>query len=349
MANKEQPMMILKKIFSAGIISGLLFLSPNYSGFSQGKNKTEFNLTLRDGSIVTGTSTITKVDLSTAFGKLEIPIKNVTSIEVGINSDPQIKDKIFKLIQQLSNTNEQMRSSAHAELSDMGIEAIPVLNEFIYSEKYDAASYAENSPENILNGLTSKYGVGSDISEKDIVSIDFQFSMGGNFPFDKIDLKTEYGNLSIPKNKIKSIEIIYTEEGTATERAFKLMASKHISGNTNGGWLNTGLSIKSGQKMNITATGEVTLASLSGQKYKPGGTVANTGMNDVYDDASYGNYNYPTYGNLVYKIGESGTMMKAGDKFNGTANATGVLFLSIYETVFNAANTGAFNVKVSLK
>lgn len=335
--------------FIAETITLIFFVNFFNLCFSQGKSKTEFNLTLRDGSIVTGTSTINKVDLTTDYGKLEIPIKNVISIEVGIKASVAEKDKIFKLLAQLSNTNEQMRTSAYNELNEMGIGAIPVISQFIYSEKYDPAAYTENSPENILNELSSKFGISGDFSEKDIVAIDYQFTMGGDFPFEKIDLKTEYGNLSIPKNKIKKIEVIYSEEGLASDRIFKLMASKHISGNTNGGWFNTGITVKGGQKFEITATGEVTLASLSGQKYKPGGTVVNTGVTDSYDDYGYGNYNYPTYGNVVYKIGDSGTMMKAGDKFNGVANVSGTLYLSIYETVFNAGNTGSYSVKVSVK
>lgn len=313
------------------------------------KSKTEFNLTLRDGSIVTGTSTITKVDLSTDYGKLEIPIKNVSSIDVGIKTSPVEKEKITKLLSQLSNTNEQMRNSAYSELIEMGISAIPVIKNFIYSEKYNPSSYTENSPENILNELSSIFGITSDFSEKDIVEIDFQYTMGGDFPFEKIDLKTEYGLLNIPKNKIKRIEVMYSEEGSGFNRTFKLMASKHISGNANGGWLNTGINVRSGQKIEISASGEITLASLSNQKYKPSGAVANTDAVDNYDDYGYGNYNYPTYGNVVYKIGDSGTMLKAGEKFSGSANSSGILFISIYETVYNAGNTGSYTVKVSVK
>lgn len=338
-----------RKIISAQILCVIFFLYQCNLCFSQGKSKIEFNLTLRDGSVVTGTSTITKVDLATDYGRLEIPIKNVTSIDVGIKANSADKDKILKLLNQLSNTNEQMRSSAFAELSEMGIDAIPIISQFIYSDKYDPSAYTDNSPENILSELSSKFGISADFSEKDIVAIDYQFTMGGDFPFEKIDLKTEYGNLSIPKNKIKRIDILYSEEGTASERIFKLMASKHISGNTNGGWLNTGISVRSGQKLQISASGEVTLASLSGQKYKPGGTVVNTGVTDSYEDYGYGSYNYPTYGNVVYKIGDGGTMMKAGDKFSGTANASGMLYLSIYETVYNAGNTGSYSVKVSVQ
>jgi len=43
------------------------------------------------------------------------------------------------------------------------------------------------------------------------------------------------------------------------------------------------------------------------------------------------------------------TPLRAGGKFNGTSASAGMLYLSIYETVFNAANTGSYSVKVILK
>jgi hypothetical protein len=52
----------------------------------------------------------------------------------------------------------------------------------------------------------------------------------------------------------------------------------------------------------------------------------------------------------VYKIGETSTqVLKAGAKFSGTVQASGMLYISIYETVYNAANTGSYTVKISLK
>ena len=110
--------------------------------------------------------------------------------------------------------------------------------------------------------------------------------------------------------------------------------------------------VKQGQKLSITASGEVTFASLSGSKYKPDGSIAGAATAPV---AEYeGDYNtgttYPSYGNVVYKIAESSTqVLKAGAKFNGTAAASGMLFISIYETVYNASNAGSYTVKISIK
>ena len=109
----------------------------------------------------------------------------------------------------------------------------------------------------------------------------------------------------------------------------------------------------SGQKFIITASGEVTLASLSNQKYKPDGSyTATNGTN--YPAAATADYDgavtYPAYGNVVYHIGDASTETnKAGAKFNGTAKTGGMLYIAIYETVYNAANTGSYTVKVMNK
>jgi hypothetical protein len=200
--------------------------------------------------------------------------------------------------------------------------------------------------------LQSKYNVTDGFSSKDVIAIDYEYSMGGKYEFSKIDLKTEYGTLSIPKEKIKHIDVLYTGDGAGDDLTFKLLATKHISSNTNGGWLKTGIMVKNGQKLTITANGEVTFASLSGSKYKPDGSIvgSTTTTTDSYEgDYNYGS-TYPTYGNVVYKIGENSTqVLKAGAKFSGTVQSSGMLYISIYETVYNAANAGSYTVKISLK
>lgn len=183
----------------------------------------------------------------------------------------------------------------------------------------------------------------------DIVEIDNTYSMAGQTNIKTLDVKTEYGALSIPSDKIERMEVYMLTDGMST---FKLIASKHISVNTAGGWLNTGIVLKKGEKFSITANGQVVFASLSGAKYTPDGKPAGTGDTPAYDYGSMespGDGAYPNYGNVVYKIGEQGAMLKAGDKFTGTAGDFGILYISIYEAVYNPQNTGSYIVKVERK
>ncbi len=317
----------------------------------QAQTDVELKLTLRDGNVVSGTSKMSSISLVTAYGKLDIPLKNVTALDLGITSDKATSDKVSNLVKQLSNSNEQMRKTAFEELTKMDIKAIPAITDFIYSAKYEPSTYVDYTADGALIELQSKYNVESTISDKDVVSIDYEYSMGGTYDFAKIDLKTEYGTLSIPKEKIKHIDVMYIGDNGSGDMTFKLLATKHISSNANGGWLKTGIMLKQGQKFSITASGEITFASLSGSKYKPDGTISGSTAPPVSDyEGDYGGNTYPAYGNVVYKLGETSTAaLKAGAKFSGTATSTGMLYISIYETVYNASNTGSYTVKVSLK
>lgn len=305
----------------------------------------EVMVKLRDGSNVSGTTSLADINLQTDYGKLVIPVKNVNSIQVGIPNDKQVSDKALSYLKQLNNSSEDIKKGAYEELVKLGIKAIPAIENFTSDPKNIIEYSGDYTPDNALNEIKSLASVDAGVSNKDIISIDNQYTMGGIYEFSKLDVKTEYGNLSIPKEKIKTIDISYINESGSNEFSFKLLASKNISGNTTGGWLKTGIMLKSGQKFNITAAGEVSLASLSNQKYHPnGGTDAYA--SDVLNDAS----TYPTYGNVVYKIGEqSTTPLRAGAKFTGSSPVAGMLYLAIYETVFNAANTGSYSVKVILK
>lgn len=339
----------MKRITISLLLGSFFFLSN-----AQKLVETEIRVNLRDGSTFTGKTVMGNVSFVTAYGKLEIPLQSVTALELGIQADKASEPKIINLIKQMGNSDETMRKSAYDELVKMSIGAIQVISDFIYSEKYVPAEYTDYTPEAALNELKSLHGADESVSDKDVITIDGMYTMGGTYDFKKIELKTEYGTLTLPKEKIRHIDVLYTPSGDGSEKNFVLLGSKHISSNTNGGWLKTGIMVKQGQKINISATGEVTFASLSNNKYKPDGKIAGSTTSTEYDygegDYGYGTSSaYPVYGNVVFKIGEGGTAQKAGAKFNGSANASGMLYIAIYETVYNASNTGSYNVRVGVK
>ena len=313
------------------------------------QNKTEFSLTLKDGNVVTGTTKTTTVLLTTDYGKLDIPIKNVTSIELGIHPDYSQKSNILNLAKQLTNSNTELRENAYKSLIALGASAIPVIEDVMYSSEYNPGEFNDFSLMNAVSELKSIHGVSSNYKTKDVVSIDYEYSMGGKYGFSKIELKTEYGTLTIPREKIEKIDVMYYDasEGKGM-KTFKLFATTHISGNTSNGWLKTGIMIKNGQGLDIISSGEVTLASLSGNKYKPDGSYKNAGTED-FTPNSASTSTYPVYGNTVFKIGKSGTVKSAGANYKGKATSSGMLYLSIYETVYNASNTGFYIVKVKVK
>ncbi len=313
----------------------------------------EVALKLRDGSNVSGTTNLQDINLVTDYGKLIVPVKNVSAVKVGIPFDKTVYDKAKVYLGQLANSNEDMRKGAYNELIKLGMKAIPAICDFINDPKNQTEYTGEFTPDHALNELKMNGNIEDVSSTKDVITIDNEYVIGGLYEFQKLEVKTEYGTLSIPKEKIKSMEVMYMNADGGNELSFKLIASKNISTNQSGGWLKTGVMLKAGQKFSIIANGEITLSSLSNQKYHPDGSYE-TANGEKYKDTSgtdeYSAATYPSYGNVVYKIGEnSADTHKAGAKFSGSAVSSGMLYLSIYETVYNAANTGSYTVKVILK
>ncbi len=115
-------------------MKNLLFIIPLFisiSIFSQ--SKTEFTLTLKDGNIVTGTTKTSNIVLITDYGKLDIPIKNVSSITLGVHPDNSLKSTIVTLVKQLQSIVEEDRKKAYNQLVNLKIGAIPVIEEVLYS------------------------------------------------------------------------------------------------------------------------------------------------------------------------------------------------------------------------
>ncbi len=332
----------------------ILFLWVACSFFSlQAQKQAEVNLELHDGNIIKGTAAFNDVDLTTPYGKLLIPVAKVSGIKIGYGRDKAATEKAMAQIKILNTSNnEDVRKNAYNELLKMGVKAIAAFEDFLNDPKNmtETESTSEFTVENAYEEIKSANNIGDMSSPDDIITIDNMYTMGGAYNFTKLDIKTEYGNLSIPKEKIKSIDVFVSSGDGKGDMMFKLMANKHISGNQNGGWLKTGITLKSGQKFSIVSSGEITLASLSNGVYKPSGAVKSSGSEygDEYDASSGSGGNYPTYGQVVYRIGDNSyEALKAGAKFSGTAKNSGMLYISIYETVYNAGNKGFYNVKIS--
>ena len=333
----------------------MAILASAFAAFSQ-KN-VEVKLNLLDGNVITGTSTMNDVELVTNYGKLVIPVASVSTIKVGIGKDKTTYDKATSYLKILNTSNnDDARKGSYNDVLKLGIKAISAVSDFLNDPK----NYNENSTytgeftvDALLSELRSANNVDDNTDVDDIITIDNMYTMGGSFVFTKLDIKTEYGNLSVPKEKIKSVDVsVINTGGAGGDYSFKLNASKNISANQNGGWLKTGIILKSGQKFTISANGEITMASLSNQKYKPDGsyTASNGTSYPATASESYEGSGsaYPAYGNVVYKIGDTSTeTLKAGAKFTGTAKMAGMLYLAIYETVYNASNTGSYSVKVN--
>ena len=307
-------------------------------------NKVELCIKLRNGNIVTGLSNILLIDFTTDYGVLNIPSKQISLIEFGLLASKETKQKVAAYVDLLQSGNEVECKQTFKSLTNIEVGAIPVLESYLSS---DNCAYPEYNVEAALLNVKEKYQIDDYIAE-DIVTLQGDYRFPGESKLSNIEIETEFGQLNIPREKIISVELIHKEEEGGGMRTFKVEAAQHISANTSNGWFKTNMRVNKGQKFSIKAKGEIVMASLANQIHKPSGEYMPVGGTWTVGNDSPTQAQQAIFGNLVFKIGENGAMQKGGTNYSGTAPAAGIIYLSIYETVFNPANTGSYTVSVKV-
>jgi hypothetical protein len=301
----------------------------------------QLSVKLRNGDSVTGVSEIKELVFNTAYGQLKLPVKDLSKIEFGLIYDEALKLKAEAYIDLMKTGIEADCKRAYDSLAAAEMGVITLLESQVDN---DPSIYPEYSLGAALNFLKDKYMI-TDYNAYDIITLNGSYNFPGTCDISVVEIKTQFGELRIPRENIVFADVI-NDSGTGI-RKFKLEANKNISANPDGGWMKTDIRLQKGQTFSIEAEGEVMLASLSNQMHKPSGSYLPPGGSWTAGNDNDPNA-LPIFGNVIYRIGESTAHYKAGTKLKATAPNSGMLYISIYETVFNAANTGSYQVKVSV-
>lgn len=299
---------------------------------------------LKNGDIISGKSTLNKIAITTAYGNLTIPIDQISALQFGIPSDHSKDAAVVADLTKLNAAKGLDAKTIYDKLLAMGTPVLSTVKTFSESTNYSISENENYTIEQLLDELYKIANLSSADPIEDAITFGNNNYIEGNITFSDILLQSDYGNLTFKKDKIESLDISMIDESTILGNGqFRLKANTQISGNEKQGWVNTGISLKEGDKFTITASGKIILKSLSGGAFNPDGYVSGTKDGAYNEDAEI------KYGSVVYKIGENGTYLGAGSKFEGVAESSGPLFISIYETVYDKSNTGSYTVTVKKK
>ncbi len=313
-----------------------LFLSLS---ISLAQKLADVTLYLYDGSVLYGQAKMKKdIGVNTPYGKLTIPLRDITQITFGLEKDESIAADINKNIQLLANTSDEKSIQAAEEnIQKYGLKSVYYLESFLDK---NTSTHSENVS-HLLNTVLSTYDL-MDYSFSDAVIMSNGDKISGKIDFQTIEFSNSFLKTTIPVGSIKNMEVAYFE-GADGNFNFSLKASKYIMANNNGGWFNTGVKVKKGQTIEISARGEIVLASLDNKKYTPDGNVVGAEPTDNNDPT------YFNYGTLIFKISVNGKNLKAGSSAKYIADSDGIIYFTIYETVYSEKNTGVYQVKLSIK
>lgn len=291
---------------------------------------------LMDGTIITGKLTAKTLPISTDFGDLTVPIDAIASFAPGLGSHPEIDQTITKLIDQLANPDAKTRDKAQAELLTYGPGLLAELQAHANDPDAERKVRIATITEELLSFEPDDFSVeqGPTIS---LVRLDHivteRFTIAGKIKQDQFTIASKFGELSVKLRDIKAVERVSTDQP-------EIRKSLSVAGTdmTCKGYKKTGIRVNRGDRIIISAEGNITMS--------PWGSNSVTGPNGIAQNGMY-NGKIPM-GALAGRIGDSGEELLIGAKSSFVAKKSGVLQLgfAMQQNWANYQFPGEFKVRV---
>jgi hypothetical protein len=262
---------------------------------------------MQDGTYLKGLLDMNEFEVETEYGKLIVPRDQVVKIRIGKNANTDLKEKIATLIEELGDQEFKIREAAKEKLSALGAVALKELREAARSEDPEVKRSAETLVKSIEEAMPPD--TEEIIDDDEIVTM--KFTIRGKLLIEEFVITTRYGVMRAEKKDVKAIVV---------NQPSALAVTVTVSGASNAGNTNmkdSGVDVKKGDKVIITASGNVFIRSW-GINVGPDG------------DSNYGQHFPPiAAGALMGKLGQNGPLFSIGSSHQFTADRDGRLYLAI--------------------
>jgi hypothetical protein len=300
-----------------------------------------------------------EVIVNTRFGKLTVPTAEIRRIEFGLRIPEATAKLIEASIVDLGGADFKRREAAAVRLVELREMAYPALQRAARTANEEAARRAQDALKTLRDTVPAERLA---LKPHDTI-VTTDFSIAGRIEADIFKVRTPYfGDGQVRLHELRTIRW----QNGDPEGRLVVDAAKYA--NQQETWMDTGLVIARGTKLQLLASGTVDLwpiapevgrylASPDGQQQGGqvnvalgGGVwVANNGVVQAAPAPGIVQRGaaQPTPGMLVGRIGESGAVFIVGRTFNGVATEEGKLYLRIMPSPWNNASTGNYEVRVN--
>jgi hypothetical protein len=275
----------------------------------------EVRLELWDGSILTGDLGIDSIHIDTKFGTLEVPVSNIQYLRPGLESIPELKEKIVGLVEQLGDKEFQNRERAHRELLAMGLALRNQLRNFNDGGSAERKKHLQTLSEEIeelAEDEDPSQAAKAALEQEDAITTG-DFTIVGRIRENEFALKTRYGDLQVKLQDIRSGDRAWGSVGAAVRKNLDIEATAFFQREP----AKTRIRVKAGDRISIRASGTVNWASWGNMASSPDG-IGNQGQ-----------WNGMNCGTLAARIGKGGDVIKVGEKAEFVAKSSGELILGI--------------------
>ena len=306
----------------------------------------EVEINLLNGSTVRMILQSEKLEIATAFGQLSVPSKSIHAIDFGLHFPDGVEARIQQAIKGLGGDNFRDRDLAGKTLIELGPYSFPAVSEASKSSELEVSRRAKE----LLTQLQKRHPKKDLKSTTDDRVITPGFTIVGRILTPTIKAKAElFGEVDLPVARMRALRSM---AGLGLDVDVTIDAAKYAN---QGQWMETEFQVDGRTAIVVTAKGLVDVWPQQGGNYivGPNGLQGrNMGMNMVFAPGRKiaGPINGQQYGGaLLAKVGEDGEIFTIGERYEGTPEAQGKLYLHIGPSPWNQQCTGHYEVKIARK
>jgi hypothetical protein len=313
-------------------------------------NPGEVEILFANGSLVRMTMIQEKIDILTPYGKLNVPLKDIRRIEFGLHVPEGMDKKVDAAIKQLASADFKEREAAVRELVTLGVYAYPALLQAAKSAELEVAKRATDAVARIRAKVPAKE---LRLGEEDRV-VTRTFTIVGHIVTPALKARTEYfGEAQLSLAQLRTLRVLVESK----DADVAVDAAKYAVANE---WLETNVTVDGNSVLTIAATGQVDLLPrqpgmvvCGPQGYgagAPGAFGGPGGFAGPGKKVGKGGMAARAYsGVLLGRIGENGDIFVIGERYEGAPERDGKLYLHINPSQYDAASTGAYQVRISTR
>lgn len=287
-----------------------------------------------DGSVVKLVLLEAKMDITTRYGKLSVPMSEVRKIEMGLRYPDGALEKIKSAISQLGDPDFKKREAASNDLIAYRELAYPIVRRATQEGNAEARKRVKAVLEEIRKRLPE-----DKLAVKDLDTITTaDFPIAGHIEATSFKASSPLlGNVDVKLYQVRGIRWL----GHTNEVQLSVDAAKH--GGPQDNWLDTGIDL-GGDRLIIQASGTVDVMPNNPGQFMatPDGLRADLGFRPGPGGAMVGQP-----GALIGRIGTSGRPFLVGSKYDSTPRDEGRLYLRLESSPWRVAQSGSFSVKIS--
>lgn len=289
-----------------------------------------------------------KLEVATPYGKLAVPSHEIRAIEFGLHFPEGVDAKIQQAVKSLGGDNFRERDQAGKALLELGPYSYPAVFEASQTKDLETSRRAKE----LVKQLQAKHPKKDLKTSTDDRVITATFTIVGRIQNTSIKADAElFGQVDLPVARMRTMRAL------AGGRDVEVTIDAGRYG-AQGQWLETDYVVDGLNEIVITASGNVDVWPQQGGQYiVTANGLRGRNMGIAFNAAMMRGgaklampLNGQIYGGaLIGKIGEDGQMFLIGERYEGTPDQQGKLFLHIGPSPWNNQQSGTYDVKISRK